>query len=230
MWSPIKDVLPDPGRLEAPQEPGPTSSFPTPRLAREHGVASFELMLAGLVVGLLLVIAMPALLRLPARANNVDAQANLQNAVVQAKAAYAPAQSYSFRGLPLSTLSFASSAPSYSWTTASCAGQSPNCLSEQVVDVGMPGDSQGVLLATWSSTTRTCWFAVDLETVPTVLDRDRGGVAFDTASHLNSAVSNAGIYYGRSSAGATSCSAADATGDSGHGGWSASVSGAGIVG
>ena len=199
------------------------------RVAREQGVSSFELMLAALVVGLLVVIAMPALLRASPRADNVDAQANLRNAVIEAKGAYEPAQSYSFRGLPLSTLSFASSAPEFSWTTGSCAGQSPSCLSEQVVDLNMPGDSQGVVLATWSSITRTCWFATDLETVPRALHQDPTGVAFDTALKV-SALSVPGVYYGRSAKGATSCSAADATGGSGHEGWSANVSTAGIVG
>jgi type II secretory pathway pseudopilin PulG len=199
-------------------------------VASEQGVAAFELMLVALVVGLLVVIVLPALLRTSPRADNIDAQANLRNAVDGARDAYAPSQSYSYRGLPLSTLSFASSAPAYSWTTGSCADVGPDCLSEQVVDVNMPGDSQGVVLATWSSVTRTCWYAVDLETVPRVLASDRSGIAFEVAPNTDRSLSGAGIYYGRSPSGASSCSAKDATRDSGHGGWSSNLSSAGVVG
>jgi hypothetical protein len=173
---------------------------------------------------------LPTLLRTSPREDNLDAQANLRNAVIGARAAYAPSQSYSFRGLPLSTLSFAASAPAYSWTTGSCSGAGPDCLSEQVVDVNMPGDSQGVLLATWSSTTRTCWYAVDLESVPRVLASDRSGIGFEVARNSYRAVSDVGIYYGRSPAGVSSCSAKDATRDSVHSGWSPSLGSAGVVG
>ena len=61
-------------------------------VGREEGVAAFELMLAALVVGLLVAIAMPALLRTTPRADNIDAQANLRNALIEAKAAYFDAE------------------------------------------------------------------------------------------------------------------------------------------
>ena len=199
-------------------------------VANEQGVAAFELMLVALVIGLVVVLVLPALLRTSPRVDNLDAQANLRNAAVGARAAYAPSQSYSYRGLPLSTLSFAASAPAYSWTTGSCSGGvGPDCLSEQVVDVNMPGDSQGVVLATWSSTTRTCWYAVDLETVPRVLASDRSGIAFEAAPNSDRAVSDVGIYYGRSPAGVSSCSAQDATRDYVHSGWSPNLGSAGVV-
>lgn len=198
------------------------------RGAGDGGVASFELMLVALVVGLLIVIAMPALLQTSPRADNLDAKANLRNAVIEAKGAYYPTQSYSYRGLPLSPLSFAAAAPAFTWTTGSCSSASPDCLSEQVVDVDMPGDSQAVVLATWSSITRTCWFAVDLETVPRALTANRAGMAFETTSRC--AISVPGIYYGRSASGATSCAASAAAGDSIHSGWSSSPSTAGVVG
>jgi hypothetical protein len=200
------------------------------RGANEEGVAAFELMLGALVAGLLIVITMPALLSTSAGANNIDAQANLRNAVVGAQSAYAPSQSYSYRGLPLSTLSFDSAEPAFSWTTGSCAGQRPNCVSEQVVDVNMPGDSQGVVLATWSSTTRTCWFAVDLETGTRALVDDRAGKAFDTASNAIGPVPLAGVYFARSAAGVASCSASSAVGNPAQQGWSPSVSTAGSAG
>ena len=176
-------------------------------------------MLAALVVGLLVVIAMPALLRTSPRADNIDAQANLRNALIEAKSAYYPTQSYSFRGLPLSPLSFAACRALHSrGRTGPCSSAGPDCVSEQVVDVDMAGDSQGVVLATWSSITRTCWFAVDLESVPKALFDDRAGVAFLQVAR--SAPSVSGTYFARSAVGAASCSASSAVGGSGHSDWS----------
>ena len=176
----------------------------------EHGVSTFELMLVALIGVLVLVISVPALLGTTPGANDTDARANLTNAIVSAKAAYFVNQSYSWKGLPLSPLSFASAGSGISWTTGSCAGKSPSCVSEQVVDVNGPGDAQGVVLAVWSSIANTCWFAVDLESVPNVLSRDRRGVAFDSGSGSAGASLAAGVYYARSDAGVSSCSASTA--------------------
>jgi type II secretory pathway pseudopilin PulG len=213
-----------------PHDPGSGPRVCRKRFAvgREEGVASFELMLVALVVGLLVVIAMPALLRTSPSADNIDAQANLRNALVEARSAYFPTQSYSFKGLPLSTLSFAAAAPAFLWTTGSCSSSGPDCVSEQVVDVNMTGDSQGVVLATWSSITKTCWFAVDLESVPKPLGSDRAGVTFDSV--IGSAASLPGTYFGRSATGATSCVASSAVGGSAHSGWNQNLTSAGLVG
>ncbi len=200
------------------------------RVAGEHGVATFELMLVALIGVLVLAISMPALLRTSPAANDTDAHANLANAVESAKAAYFVGQSYSWEGAALSPLSFDSQDPAFSWTPASCAGRSPACVSEQVVDVRSPGDGQGVVIAVWSSVTRTCWYAADLESVPRSLSEDRSGVPFDSRPGVVGPGPAAGVYYAKSQAGATSCTARSAVGSSGPSRWSPNPSEAGVIG
>jgi hypothetical protein len=207
-----------------------TGQVPGSRGAGEHGVAAFELMLVALIGVLVLAISMPALLRSSPGTNDTDARANLTNAVISAKAAYSVAQSYSWEDAPLSPLSFDSQDPAFSWTTGSCAGESPNCVSEQVVDVNTPGDSQGVVVAVWSSLTRTCWFATDLESVPEVLSADRSGRAFDAGSGAGRSRLVSGVYYARSEAGISACSADDAIRSPGAIRWGPSLSSAGAIG
>ena len=196
----------------------------------ERGVATFELVLLVLIGILLLTISMPALLRAAPRANDPGARANLLNAVVAAKAAYFVNQSYAWKGSPLSALSFEAQDPAFSWTTGSCAGESPTCVSEQVVDVNSPGDSQGVVVAVWSSVTKTCWLAADLESVPNVLRDDRSGVAFESRSTIHGSHLAAGAYYARSEAGASSCSAAIAAVSRSDQHWGSSLSALGVGG
>jgi type II secretory pathway pseudopilin PulG len=201
------------------------------RVAGEHGVATFELMLVALIGVLVLAIAMPALLRTSPAANDTDARANLANAIDSAKAAYFVGQSYSWEGAALSPLSFDSQDPAFSWITGSCAGQSPACVSEQVVDVDSPGDAQGVVIAVWSSATRKCWYAADLQSVPRSLPEDRSGVPFDSRPGTVGAQPEAGVYYAKSDAGVSSCSARSAVGSSEdvtH--WSPNPSEAGVIG
>jgi type II secretory pathway pseudopilin PulG len=200
------------------------------RVAGEHGVATFELMLVALIGVLVLAIAMPALLRTSPAANDTDARANLANAIDSAKASYFVGQSYSWKGAALSPLSFDSQDPAFSWTTGSCAGQSPVCVSEQVVDVHSPGDGQGVVIAVWSSATRTCWYAADLESVPRLLPEDRSGVPFDPRPTIVGPKPAGGVYYAKSEAGASSCRARSAVGSSDVTRWSPNPSEAGFIG
>ncbi len=200
------------------------------RVAGEHGVASFELMLLALIGVLVLGISVPALLRTSPAANDTDARANLANAVDSAKAAYFVGQSYSWKGAALLPLSFDSQDPAFSWTTGSCAGQSPACVSEQVVDVNSPGDGQGVVIAVWSSVTRTCWYAADLQSVPRSLSEDRSGVPFDSQPDVVGPQPAGVVYYAKSHAGASSCIARSAVGSSGLTRWSTNQSQVGAVG
>jgi len=180
------------------------------RACGARGAAGPQLVLGGLGVFLLIVGVVVALHGSPATSDTA-ARANLANSLVDARAAYDLSQSYSFDGSPLSTLSFDSQDPAFSWTTGSCAGRPANCVSEQVVDVHSPGDSQGVVLATFSSATDTCWYAADLESVPEPLPGDHAGSAFDpgTAGGSRSGRDSIaeGIYYSRSKPGASVCSA-----------------------
>ncbi len=177
----------------------------------------------------MLAIAMPALLRTSPAANDTDARANLTNAVISARAAYFVGQSYWWEGVVLSPLSFDSQDPGFSWTIGSCAGQSPACVSEQVVDVNSPGDGQGVVIAVWSSVTKTCWYAADLESVPRLLSDDRSGVAFDS-SPRSVGPRPTGVYYARSESGESSCTAGTVVRSSGPIRWSSNLAGAGVIG
>jgi hypothetical protein len=194
----------------------------------ERGVAAFELVLVALIGMLVFAIAMPALLRTSPATNDIDARANLMNAVASAKAAYFVDQSYTWEGVPLSPLSFDSEDAAFSWTTGSCAGQSPNCVSEQVVDVNSPGDGQGVVVAVWSSVTKTCWYAVDLESVLEMISADRSGVAFDPDSSVDDSQLAVGVFFARSKDGVSFCSARTAA-LSPRTNWGSNLTRAGIV-
>jgi hypothetical protein len=174
-----------------------------------------ELVVGG-VVAIVVAVGLFVALHVSSDTSDTAARANLANALVDARAAYDLSRSYSFEGSPLSVLSFDSQDAAFSWSTGSCAGKPSNCVSEQVVDVHSPGDSQGVVLATWSSATATCWYAADLESVPESLPQDHDGTAFDLGSSRGSGSAGTpdteGIYYARSKPGATTCSAGAALG------------------
>jgi hypothetical protein len=179
----------------------------------ERGVSTVQAMSALLVVAVAFAILVPTFLRTAATsAGDVDARANLQVAMIAAKASYEVQQSYAYNGGPLSTLSFAAQAPEFTWITGSCAGNQADCVSEQGADVDAPGDGQGLVLAVWSSLTKTCWFGVDLETVPRPLPGDHSGLAFEplALSGAGSGADNAGFYIAKSPPGIGSCEASEA--------------------
>jgi hypothetical protein len=184
--------------------------------AMERGISTVQAMSALLVVAVAFAVLVPTFLRTSPSAGDIDAHANLQVAMIAAKASYEVSQSYAYNGAPLSPLSFAAQGPGFSWITGSCVGNDPDCVSEQVVDVDAPGDGQGLVVAVWSSLTRTCWFGLDLETVPRPLPGDRSGMAFESGPAeagpraADSGVVAAGFYFSRSPAGANSCAAAAA--------------------
>jgi hypothetical protein len=193
-----------------------TAPVKASRLAGDRGVSAVEVMWV-LLIGAVAVAAMvPTFLRTTASVGDIDARANLQVAMIAAKASYEVSQSYAYNGEPLSTLSFAAQAPEFAWTTGSCVGGGASCASEQVVDVDAPGDGQGLVVAVWSSLTRTCWFGLDLETIPRRLSDDRSGVPFESGpaqaalGALDSGVVMAGVYVARSRVGVGTCTAREA--------------------
>jgi type IV pilus assembly protein PilA len=143
----------------------------------EAGFTLIELMVVLLIIAILLAIAIPTFLGVANSAGDRAAQSNLTNALTEAKALYQNAATYSPANTAMTTGTFSSSAPEFSWTTGGCAATPSNCVSEQVVDAGSITDGQGIILATYSSKTQSCWYAVDLETKPTALSSDTG-VAF----------------------------------------------------
>jgi hypothetical protein len=190
------------------------------------------MVVVSVIIALLMAYAVPTFLKSPPRTNDIIAKANLVNALIEAKVVYTNTQSYAFDGNAQPTISFASQAPGFSWVTGSCAGQATNCISEKVVDVRSPGDGQGVVLAAWSSSTNTCWYAVDLESVPAAIAGDSAGTAFDNGWNGNGSVTTSGVYFGRSKVGTSTCDATSAISavDASPAGWASSIGSAGLVG
>jgi hypothetical protein len=135
------------------------------------------------------------------------AESNLTNALTEAKALYQLYQSYSAEGHPYSVKTFTMQAPEFTWTTDSCSAASPNCISLQVMDVTADDDAQGLALAAFSPESSTCWYAIDIETTPAVIDHDPTALQSTTRS-ANGGVS-AGVFFARSPVGSapTSCTA-----------------------
>ncbi|MFZ0664185.1 MAG: hypothetical protein WAM97_00405, partial [Acidimicrobiales bacterium] len=202
------------------------------KVRNQKGVAAVEMILVSLVLALLMAFAVPRFITTTPKSNDLVAKANLMNAVLEAKVVYSTVQSYSSNGGAYPSITFATEAPGFSWSSGSCSGANSNCVSEKVVDVNAAGDSQGVVLATWSSTTRTCWYAVDLESVPSEITSDTIGIPFDNASNGNGAVNSAGVFFGKSSDGSSSCDAVNAVDGFtlAPSGWSSSIQSAGLVG
>jgi len=183
----------------------------------EEGFTLIELMVVLLIIAILLAIAIPTFLGVTNSASDRAAQSNLTNALTEAKAIYQNATTYSPGGTAYATTTFTSSAPEFSWTTSNCTATPGNCLSEQVVDVGAYNDGNGIILAAYSNKDNTCWFAMDLEAVPTNTSTwgtgtengtpiiTTGHVPTVTVSGTTSALGQAGVYYAKIS-GSGNCS------------------------
>ncbi len=169
----------------------------------EEGFTLIELMVVLLIIAILLAIAIPTFLGVANSAGDRAAQSNLTNALTEAKAIYQNAATYSPSGTPIPTngvaVSFSSSAPEFNWVTGAgaaggCSSTPANCISEQVVDAGALTDGQGIILATYSPKTQSCWYAVDLESTPVALVADTG-VPFKTAAIVPTGAATAGVFY-----------------------------------
>jgi prepilin-type N-terminal cleavage/methylation domain-containing protein len=145
----------------------------------EAGFTLIELMVVLLIIAILLAIAIPTFLGVANSAGDRAAQSNLTNALTEAKALYQDAATYAPGNVAMTTGTFSSSAPEFSWTTGTgttggCSASPTDCISEQVVDAGALTDGQGIILAAYSSKTQSCWYALDLETKPIALTSDTG--------------------------------------------------------
>jgi len=179
----------------------------------EAGFTLIELMVVLLIIAILLAIAIPTFLGVANSAGDRAAQSNLTNALTEAKAIYQNSAEYattsSGTNTVLPTGTFTASAPEFSWvqgnttTTGGCFSSSnANCVSEQVVDASVQGDSQGIILAVYSPKTHTCWYAVDLESTPSAITTDTGYTAF-IGAHTEANASAAGVYYAKKTSGVT---------------------------
>ncbi len=132
----------------------------------EAGFTLIELMVVLLIIAILLAIAIPTFLGVTNSANNRAAQSNLTNALTEAASQYQNNnQAY---GNSIGSI-LSASAPEFTWGLSSdckAVAASPNCVSYFPVDVASSGDQQGIILATWSKGTSTCWYAVEMAATP----------------------------------------------------------------
>ena len=171
----------------------------------EAGFTLIELMVVLLIIAILLAIAIPTFLGVANSAGDRAAQSNLTNALTEVKALYQNSASYNASGggvmTPANT--FTQSAPEFSWMSTACNGNSNgNCVSVQVVDSTALNDSQGVELAVYSAKTKTCWYAVDLESTPTAFTDTAPAISFWTAlTHVQAGAATAGVFYAKKTGG-----------------------------
>ncbi len=145
--------------------------------AAEAGFTLIELMVVLLIIAILLAIAIPTFLGVTNSANNRAAQSNLTNGLTEAASQYQNNnQAYGTSIGPI----LSASAPEFTWgLSADCklVSATPNCVSYFPVDVASSGDQQGIILATWSKGTSTCWYAVEMAATP----GSGGGSGFSAA-------------------------------------------------
>jgi prepilin-type N-terminal cleavage/methylation domain-containing protein len=190
----------------------------------EGGFTLIELMVVLLIIAILLAISVPTFLGVTNAAGDRAAQSNLTNALTEAKALYQVNQSYSSGGAGYTPGQFTSQAPELTWQTTACTTSPPNCVSYDVVNSATANDGQGLLLAAYSSKTQTCWYALDLEAAPASFT---GGIVSGTPN--KNAMTTAGVFYGKSKSGATSCLASTAAAPANGASWGASYSVASYV-
>ena len=191
--------------------PHESDSPVTTRVGRQIHDAAFtlvELLVVLLVIGALLAIAIPTFLSAISSAQDRATESNLRTAVLVATSFYLDSQQ-SFLSATPSSLSSAN--PEFDWVTTDCkaTGRS-NCVGEEVVDVSGASDKQGLILATYGSRTRTCWYAVVLETGPAAIKSDRGSTAF-SAKVPTAPANTAGTFYAKQAVtGNKTCKASNA--------------------
>ena len=122
-------------------------------LGEDAGFTLIELMVVILILAILLAIAIPTFLGVTGGANDRAAQSNLNTALTTVKAA-AAINNQTYLGIPAGT--FAANEPSITWATGAVTTQGP-------VSWTASADGAGVVLASFSKNSNTCFYASENE-------------------------------------------------------------------
>ena len=127
-------------------------------LGEDAGFTLIELMVVLLILAILLAIAIPTFLGVTGGANDRAAQSNLNTALTTAKSAETQnGQSYlkATGGVAdISSTSLQANEPAITFSTTAVVAAGP-------VSVWVSTDGNGIVLASFSKSTNTCWYAVD---------------------------------------------------------------------
>lgn len=170
-------------------------------LGEDAGFTLIELMVVLLILAILLAIAIPTFLGVTGGANDRSAQSNLNTALTTAKAAETQ-NNQTYSGITSAAgstpLSLAADEPSLSWASGAVTTQGPVSVYVDAVSGG-----NGIILASFSKNSNTCWFVID--NVNTVTAAANGGYTNLTGTPLT-----AGTYYGHAVSD-TTCDASSAS-------------------
>jgi len=177
-----------------------------------------EIMLVLLILAILLAIAIPTFLGTTNSADNRAAQANLNTALITVKAASSQSnQNYTgvYSNLPLNE-------PSIKWVSAVAV------TTQGTVSVYVSASGDGIVIATYSKNSGTCWYAAD--NIPAIPSSDTGvgtpygasPVGAGDASHVPT---NPGTFFSSSSGTCNPSAAPIGAQLSAGGGWAASFTG-----
>jgi len=163
-------------------------------LGEDAGFTLIELMVVLLILAILLAIAIPTFLGVTGGANDRAAQSNLNTALTTAKTAETQnGQSYNTTGGGSANINYTSlgaNEPSITFTSAAVTAAGP-------VSVWVDTQGNGVILASYSKSTNTCWYAVDNIAAITTLTSNGAYAVGTTSSSAVSAPTLQGTFYGK---------------------------------
>ena len=173
----------------------------------DAGFTLIELMVVLLILAILLAIAIPTFLGVTGGANDRAAQSNLNTALTTAKSAETQnGQSYNTTGggsANISSTTLQANEPAITFSTTAVTTAGP-------VSVYVSTDGNGIVLASFSKSTNTCWYAVDNIGVISVAAANGSYVTATSPGSTTSAPTNQGDFYGlqKAASGTTTCNAA----------------------